>query len=75
MTVGVNLEDFKMLFPQERLEVKKEIFPNPKDEFCEKYDSIGKAELEHLVEGELDERQLMSLEVERMMVENKVKSE
>ena len=78
VTVGVNLEDFKMLFPQERSEVKKEIFPNPKDEFCEKYDSIGKAELEHLVEGELDERQLMSLEVERMIVENtkiKVKSE
>ena len=66
VTVEVNQNDFKMLFPQEQLKVKKEIFPDYR-EFEEK------AELDEMVEGEPDERFEMTrqdFEVERMMQEN-----
>ena len=55
MTVEVNHEDFKMLFPQEQVKVKQEIFPDYR-EFEEKVGSEDKVELDELVEGELDER-------------------
>ena len=59
MTVEVNHEDFKMLFPQEQVEVKQEIFPDYR-EFEEKVGSEEKVELDELVEGELDERVQMT---------------
>ena len=68
VTVEVNQEDLKMLFPQEPLEVKKEIFPDYR-EFEEK------VELDELVGGEAAEKveigkHLKDFEGERMMQDN-----
>ena len=68
LTVEVNQEDLKMLFPQEPLEVKKEIFPDYR-EFEEE------VELNERVEGEPDDKleigeHLKDFEEERIMQEN-----